>query len=49
MVRLFRMIVQLLRILRDRIEDPIISERMHEALKLMNRGVVDAQAELEVR
>jgi superfamily II RNA helicase len=47
-VRVLRMTIQLLRTLRDRIEDPVISERMHQALSLVNRGVVDAQAELEV-
>jgi superfamily II RNA helicase len=47
MVRLLRMTIQLLRTLRDYIEDPIISERMDQAVSLINRGVVDAQAELE--
>jgi superfamily II RNA helicase len=49
LVRLMRMTVQLLRTLRDRLDDPVISERMHEGLLLINRDVVDAQAELEVR
>jgi superfamily II RNA helicase len=48
LVRLLRMTIQLLRTLRDRIPDPVIAERMHEALTLINRDVVDAQAELEV-
>jgi superfamily II RNA helicase len=48
LVRLLRMSIQLLRTLRDRIPDPLLSERMHEALTLINRDVVDAQAELEV-
>ena len=48
LVRLLRMTIQLLRTLRDRIPDPLLSERMHEALTLINRDVVDAQAELEV-
>ncbi len=47
-IRLLRMIIQLLRTLRQRIDDPVISGRMHEALLLINRDVVDAQAELEV-
>jgi superfamily II RNA helicase len=47
-VRLLRMTIQLLRTLRDRIPDPVIAERMHEALVLVNRDVVDAQAQLEV-
>jgi superfamily II RNA helicase len=47
-VRLLRMTIQLLRTLRDRIPDPVIAERMHEALVLINRDVVDAQAQLEV-
>jgi len=49
MVRLFRMVIQVLRVLRERLEDPVIAEKMQAALKLMNRDVVDAQAELEVR
>jgi superfamily II RNA helicase len=48
LVRLLRMTIQLLRTLRDRIPDPVIAERMHEALLLVNRDVVDAQTELEV-
>jgi len=48
LVRLLRMVIQLLRTLRDRIPDPVIAERMHEAMLLINRDVVDAQAELEV-
>jgi superfamily II RNA helicase len=48
LVRLLRMTIQLLRTLRDRIPDPSLSDRMHEALTLINRDVVDAQAELEV-
>jgi len=48
MVRLLRMTIQLLRTLRDRLDDPVIGERMDQALVLINRDVVDAQAELEV-
>ncbi|MGA2506396.1 MAG: DEAD/DEAH box helicase [Chitinispirillaceae bacterium] len=48
LVRLLRMTIQLLRTLRDRIPDPVIADRMHEALLLINRDVVDAQTELEV-
>ncbi|MBD3317732.1 MAG: DEAD/DEAH box helicase [Chitinivibrionales bacterium] len=48
LVRVLRMTVQLLRTLRDRLDDPVVSERMHEALLLVNRDVVDAQAELQV-
>ncbi|MBN2037788.1 MAG: DEAD/DEAH box helicase [Chitinispirillaceae bacterium] len=48
LVRLLRMTIQLLRTLRDRVPDPVISERMHQALELVNRDVVDAQAQLEV-
>lgn len=47
MIRLLRMTVQLLRTLRDTLDDPVLSDRMHEALGLINRDVVDAQAELE--
>ncbi len=48
LVRLLRMTIQLLRTLRDRIPDPVIAEKMHEALLLINRDVMDARAELEV-
>jgi len=48
MVRLLRMTIQLLRTLRNTIDDPVLTERLHESLALVNRGVVDAQAELEV-
>ena len=49
LIRLLRMTIQLLRTLRDAIPDPFIADRMHEALLLINRDVVDAQAELEVQ
>ena len=49
LIRVLRMTVQLLRTLRDKIPDPYIGDRMHEALELVNRDVVDAQAELEVQ
>jgi superfamily II RNA helicase len=49
LIRLLRMTVQLLRTLRDAIPDSYIADRMHDALVLINRDVVDAQAELEVR
>jgi len=48
LIRVMRMTIQLLRTLRDRLPDPVIAERMDQALELINRGVVDAQAELEV-
>jgi superfamily II RNA helicase len=48
LIRLLRMTIQLLRTLRDRVPDPVIAERMHQALELINRDVVDAQAQLEV-
>ncbi len=48
LVRVLRMTIQLLRTLRINLEDPVLAERMHEALLLINRGIVDAQAELEV-
>ena len=48
LVRVLRMTVQLLRTLRDTIPDPYIADRLHESLLLVNRDVVDAQAELEV-
>jgi superfamily II RNA helicase len=48
LVRVLRMTVQLLRTLRDAVPDPYIADRLHESLVLVNRDVVDAQAELEV-
>lgn len=48
LVRVLRMTIQLLRILRMKLNDPVVSQRMHQALLLLNRDVVDAQAELEV-
>jgi superfamily II RNA helicase len=48
LVRVLRMTVQLLRTLRDAIPDPFIADRLHDSLVLVNRSVVDAQAELEV-
>lgn len=48
LIRVLRMTVQLLRTLRDRIPDPDVSEKMHQALVMVNRDVVDAQAQLEV-
>jgi superfamily II RNA helicase len=49
LVRILRMTIQLLRTLRDRIPDEFVADRFHEAMVLVNRGVVDAQAQLEVR
>jgi len=43
-----RMTVQLMRTLREILPDPEIADRMHQALALVNRDVVDAQAELRV-
>jgi len=48
LVRVLRMTIQLLRTLRDRVPDTYLSDRFHEALLLINRDVVDAQAQLEV-
>jgi len=48
LIRILRMTIQLLRTLRDRIPDPEVSDKMHSALELINRDVVDAQAQLEV-
>jgi superfamily II RNA helicase len=48
LVRVIRMTVQLLRTLRDKIPDTFLADRFHEALLLVNRDVVDAQAQLEV-
>jgi superfamily II RNA helicase len=47
-IRVMRMTVQLMRTLREILPDPEIADRMHQALALVNRDVVDAQAELRV-
>ena len=48
LIRILRMTIQLLRTLRDKVPDPEISDRMYCAMELINRDVVDAQAQLEV-
>ncbi len=48
LIRVLRMTIQLLRTLRDRVPDPFLADRFHEAILLVNRDVVDAQAQLEV-
>ncbi len=48
LIRVMRMSIQLIRTLWIELEDTVLSDRMHEALGLLNRGVVDAQAELKV-
>lgn len=48
LVRVLRMTIQLLRTLRDKVPDTYLSDKFHEALLLVNRDVVDAQAQLEV-
>lgn len=48
LVRVLRMTIQLLRTLRDKIPDTFLADKFHEALMLVNRDVVDAQAQLEV-
>lgn len=48
LVRILRMTVQLLRTMREQLADPVLAERMQEALELINRDIVDAQAELAI-
>ncbi len=48
LVRVLRMVIQLLRTLRDKIPDSFLADHFHQALMLVNRDVVDAQAQLEV-
>ena len=48
LVRVLRMTIQLLRTLRDKVPDTYLADRFHESLLLVNRDVVDAQAQLEV-
>jgi superfamily II RNA helicase len=48
LVRVLRMTIQLLRTLRDKVYDPFLSDKFHQAMEMINRDVVDAQAQLEV-
>jgi superfamily II RNA helicase len=48
LVRVLRMAIQLLRTLRDKVPDTFLSDKFHESMLLVNRDVVDAQAQLEV-
>jgi len=48
-IRVLRMTIQLLRTLKKNIGDPVMQEKMYIAINLINRGVVDAQAQLEVK
>ena len=47
-IRHFRMIVQLLRTIRNSIEDSVTIDNLNSALRLLNRDAVDAEAELGV-
>lgn len=48
-IRVLRMTIQLLKTIKNNIDDPIIKEKLRDAILLINRGVVDAQAELEIK
>jgi superfamily II RNA helicase len=47
-IRHFRMIVQLLKTIKAQIDDPVTIENLNAAMRLINRGAVDAEAELGV-
>ena len=47
-IRHFRMIVQLIKTIKSQIEDPVTIENLNSAMRLINRGAVDAEAELGV-
>ncbi|MCL2845152.1 MAG: DEAD/DEAH box helicase [Chitinivibrionia bacterium] len=47
-IRHFRMIVQLIKVIKLHIEDPVTIENLNSAMRLINRGAVDAEAELGV-
>ena len=49
LIRLFRMVIQLLKTLKVSIDDPVTVENLKASIELINRDVVDAQAELEKR
>lgn len=48
LIRMFRMIIQLLRTIKFTIDDPVVIEKMTAAIRLLNRDAVDAEAELAV-
>ncbi|ERP39130.1 DEAD/DEAH box helicase [Chitinivibrio alkaliphilus] len=48
LIRVLRMVVQLIRAIKANIEDPVTIEKLAECRLLINRGVVDAEAELKV-
>jgi superfamily II RNA helicase len=48
LIRVLRMIVQLIRAIKVNIDDPVTIEKLDECRQLVNRGVVDAEAELKV-
>lgn len=48
-IRVLRMTIQLIRTLKNQTQDPYLIEKLEDALNLINRDVVDAQAELEVK
>jgi superfamily II RNA helicase len=47
-IRIFRMIVQLIRTIKANIDDPVTIEKFKIAMDLINRGAVDAEAELKI-
>ena len=48
LIRIFRMIVQLIKTLSQNIDDPVTIEKLRDARRLMNRDAVDAEAELAI-
>ncbi len=48
LIRILRMVLQLLRSIKLSIDDPVTIEKLNSAMKLINRDAVDAEAELRI-
>ncbi len=48
LIRILRMTLQLLRSIKQNIEDPVTIEKLNSAMDMINRDAVDAEAELKI-
>lgn len=48
LIRILRMTIQLLRSIKQNIDDPVTIEKFNKAMDLINRDAVDAEAELKI-
>lgn len=48
LIRVLRMTLQLIRSIKTSIEDPVTIEKLNKAFDMVNRGAVDAEAELKI-